>query len=142
MDEILDRGLRGLGRLFTSVRADVDLLTMNGIAAQAKSSAEQAQSLARTAELAQQSRDANERVQQQLEKIAALLLVPTLIAGVFGANTALPGGGAWWGFGVMIALMVVSGVALYAVLQGRGSVTRDRHPRSTVEGQTTSLEAK
>jgi hypothetical protein len=119
MDDVLDRALKGLARLFGNIRADIDLLIMNGIASQARSSAEQARSLARTADLAQQSRDASQRLQHQLEKVAALLLVPTLIAGVFGANTALPGEGTWAGFWVMLTLMLVSGVALYAFLRLR-----------------------
>lgn len=134
MDAILDRALRGLGRLFGNIRADVDLLTMNGIAAQAQSSAEQAKSLARTADLAQQSRDASERLQHQLEKVAALLLVPTLIAGVFGANTALPGQGAWTGFWLMLALMLVSGVALYAYLRRRDPPHSVRQPMTPDQG--------
>jgi len=132
MDEILDRALRGLGRLFTHIRADVDLLTMNGIAAQARATADQAASLARTADLAQQSRDYSERLQRQLEKIAALVLVPTLIAGVFGANTALPGEAAWTGFWVMVLLMVLSAIAVYAYILWRDparSVLSSQAPR-------------
>ncbi len=51
--------------------------------------------------------------------MTGLVLVPTLVAGVFGANTAVPGGQAWWGFEVMLLLMVVSAVVVYAAIRRR-----------------------
>lgn len=58
-----------------------------------------------------------ERLQSQLAKVTALLLVPTLIAGVFGANTQLPGIGSWLGFDLMIVLMICSAVAVYLTMR-------------------------
>lgn len=99
--------------LFENVRADMDLVTMNAIAEQARAAADLATSVAHSAELLQDQREADEAFQKQLGKVTALLLVPTLIAGIFGANTQLPGGGRWWGFEIMLLLMFVSSLAVY-----------------------------
>jgi magnesium transporter len=54
--------------------------------------------------------------------VAAVLLVPTLITGFFGANTNLPGGGHWSGFVAMVTLMVLgSGAAYWLLERGRTS---------------------
>jgi Mg2+ and Co2+ transporter CorA len=112
-DAVLDRALRNLSMLFENVRADMDLVTMNAIAEQARAAADLATSVAQSAELLKDQRAADEAFQKQLGKVTALLLVPTLIAGVFGANTQLPGGGRWWGFEFMLVLMFVSSLGVY-----------------------------
>ena len=57
-----------------------------------------------------------DRLRSQLDRVTFLLLIPTLIAGIFGANTALPWGGEWEGFGLMFAAMVaLSGGAWFLV---------------------------
>ena len=72
-------------------------------------------------EVAEETQSGNEDFQRIAGILGAVILGPTLVAGLFGANTALPGGGSWWGFGIMLALMVVSAVALLLVLRRLGS---------------------
>lgn len=88
--------------ILNRLRADIDLLTMNGMAHQVKE--------------AEAARQAEEDLRKQLDKVAALLLVPGVIFGFFGANTAIPGDGAWWGLGLMIVLAVVSALVVYRIL--------------------------
>ena len=43
-----------------------------------------------------------------LTSITLLLSIPTLISGIWGMNTTVPGEGSWWGFiGVTIATVVI-----------------------------------
>jgi Mg2+ and Co2+ transporter CorA len=51
--------------------------------------------------------------------VAGLVLVPTLVVGIFGANTELPGEGSWLGFVLMIALMLVLAGLSYLWLGAR-----------------------
>jgi hypothetical protein len=74
-------------------------------------------------------RDAEER-HRELEYIAVLFLVPTLVASVFGSNTWVPGQGTVWGFLLVWSVMVLmTAVALVFVGQryrkGRGRSSRD-----------------
>jgi len=69
--------------------------------------------------LAEQQREATRRLQKRFELITAILLVPTLVAGFYGANTSLPGGGHWSGFVAMVTLMVLGSAATYAALRSR-----------------------
>jgi hypothetical protein len=128
-DVVLDRALRNLALLFENVRADMDLVTMNAIAEQARAAADLATSVAHNAVLLQEQRDSDEAFQKQLGKVTALLLVPTLIAGVFGANTQLPGGGRWWGFEIMLLLMLVSSLAVYMYIIRGIHKMRSTEPR-------------
>jgi Mg2+ and Co2+ transporter CorA len=57
--------------------------------------------------------------QDMLELVSALILVPGLIVGFYGANTYLPGGGKPIGFVAMLALMVVGSAAVLALLRRR-----------------------
>ena len=98
-DDRLDLSLARLALLFDSIRADMELVCMEKMVKQAE-----------TAEL---SSKAEREFELQLGRITALLLVPTLIAGVFGANTRLPGGGTWMGFDAMVALMIVTSAVVY-----------------------------
>ena len=41
----------------------------------------------------------------------------SFVAGLFGANTRLPGGGSWLGFELMVVLMVVSSIAVYWIMR-------------------------
>jgi len=85
-----------LDLLFQTIRADMDLLLLRSVGTQQESS---------------------ERLHRQLAKVTALLLVPTLVGGIFGANTATPGGATWFGFELMIVLMIASSGVVYAVLR-------------------------
>lgn len=98
-DDALDRTLAKLLLLFEGIRADLDMVCM--------------ETLAHQAEIAEQRAVSERRFQEGIGRITALLLVPTLIAGIFGANTWLPGGGATSGFEVMVVLMVLASAAVY-----------------------------
>jgi hypothetical protein len=74
-------------------------------------------STSRALEVAQESQSSGDRFQRVVSVLGATVLGPTLVVGLFGANTALPGRGTWWGLVLMIALMVVSAVALLVVLR-------------------------
>lgn len=83
-------------QLAAGIRADMDLLMIQSQATQQESA---------------------ERLQAYLGKITGLVLVPTFVAGLFGANTALPGQGSWGGFELMLLLMMISGIASYLVIR-------------------------
>jgi CorA-like Mg2+ transporter protein len=85
-----------LGQLYTEIRADMELLMIQSQARQQESS---------------------ERLQGYLSKITGLILVPTFVAGLFGANTALPGQGNWVGFELMLVLMALSAATSYWVIR-------------------------
>lgn len=112
-DARLDRTLNKLALLFENIRADMELVTMEHVVRQAVSAAQQAEQVSKNTAIMQDQRIANEQFQDRLAKVTALLLVPTLIAGIFGANTELPGGGSWSGFVAMVVLMVVTSTAVY-----------------------------
>jgi hypothetical protein len=82
--------------LASSIRADMDLLMLQSAATQQEST---------------------ERLQGYLGKVTGLVLVPTLVAGFFGANTRLPGGGNWLGLELMVMLMVLSAVGVFLVIR-------------------------
>jgi hypothetical protein len=103
--EGVERARRKLDLLFDTVRADMELVCMVKMVEQA--------------ETAQQRAEAEGKFQDNLGKVTALLLVPTLIAGIFGANTRLPGGGSWTGFDAMVALMVVTSLVVYQLVVRR-----------------------
>jgi hypothetical protein len=129
---LIQGAVAGLDDLSQTIRDEMTLATMIGIQEQAEASkreasaraeaskreaSTQATAIALQRESAERQKLSDEHFQRQLEKMAALLLVPTLVASVFGANTAVPGGGAWIGFEVMIALMVLSAVAAFIYLR-------------------------
>jgi hypothetical protein len=92
----IDRTLEDLDRLSEVVRTSFDLVQSH--------TAEQQLHLAR-------------HLQQKLEVITAVLLVPTLIAGIYGANTQLPGLNSWHGFEFMLALIVVAATLTWVLLR-------------------------
>jgi hypothetical protein len=61
-------------------------------------------------EQTEEQRQHSERMQHRVELAAAAFLVPTLIVGFYGANTWVPGQGQHWGFGVMVALLILLSV--------------------------------
>lgn len=103
-------GLKRCAILLEGIRASMELVSMDTIAQQAVTAERRAKEA--------------EGFQGRLEKVTALLLVPTLIAGIFGANTALPGGGTWAGFDTMLVLMVLTSLSVYFFLVSRRD---DRH---------------
>ena len=82
--------------LSDGIRADMDLLMLQASATQ---------------------QEQTERLQGYLSRVTGLILVPTFVAGLFGANTRLPGGGSWMGFDLMVVLMVVSSIAVYLIMR-------------------------
>ncbi len=92
----LDSDKQKFELLAEEIRADMDLMMLQSAATQQEST---------------------ERIQGYLAKVTGLVLVPTLVAGLFGANTQLPGGGSWVGFELMLLLMVVSAVGVYLVIR-------------------------
>lgn len=103
VDEVIDDLLRDLRNFSDSLRQAM-VLTQNHASL-------------RHFQLAEEQKQRSEQMQSGLELVAALLLVPTLIAGIYGANTRIPGGGQWIGFYDMLALMFVGSTALYLVLR-------------------------
>lgn len=69
--------------------------------------------------LAEEQTKNQEQLKTRLELIAAILLVPALVAGVYGANTRLPGGNSWVGFALMLALMAASAVLTLFLIRSR-----------------------
>ncbi|MEV5706850.1 magnesium transporter CorA family protein [Actinoallomurus sp. NPDC052274] len=58
-------------------------------------------------------------VMKKLTGWAAVIAVPTAITGFYGENVPYPGFGKQWGFVTSIAVLIVTGVALYAVFRKR-----------------------
>ncbi|GAA4608722.1 magnesium transporter CorA family protein [Actinoallomurus liliacearum] len=58
-------------------------------------------------------------VMKKLTGWAAVIAVPTAITGFYGENVPYPGFGKQWGFVTSIAVLVVTGVALYTVFRKR-----------------------
>lgn len=92
LEELLASTSKRFVELFETIRADMDLLMLRSLGTQQES---------------------DELLQKRLAKVTALVLVPALIAGIFGANTQLPGGGDWIGFELMVALMIISALVVY-----------------------------
>ncbi len=67
--------------------------------------------------LVQRQRLDVERFQRVVTLVGAAVLVPGLIAGIFGANVDLPGGGTSTAFWAMLLLMAAGGAGSYALLR-------------------------
>lgn len=104
VDDLIDRALANLRALSDVLRTSTDLVA--------------------TLSFSEQSRR-SERFQELAALVAAVLLVPTLIAGIYGANTRLPGEGHWSGFALMIITMVLSAPLTLGVI-GRWRRRTDR----------------
>jgi hypothetical protein len=102
--EQYERALSDLDRLNEMVRSGFDLV--------------QSFTAGYQLQLAEEQNRTAQRLQQKIEVITSVLLVPTLIAGVFGANTELPGKESWTGFLLMCLLLVLGGASAYGVLRG------------------------
>jgi hypothetical protein len=119
-DRLIDESLAGLRRLSDMVRASFEL--------------HQSQTAARHLELSLEQQEAAERLQGRVELIGSAFLVPTLIAGIFGANTALPGGNdphRWLGFELMLVAMVVGALTVAFVLKRMRDRNREADRRRT-----------
>ena len=96
IDDRIDRALRVVAELSDRLRSALDLVQL---------------------QLAQVQGRKTERLQQKVEVIAAVLLVPTLVAGAYGANTDFPGLGQEWGTAAMFALMFAGGLGTFVFLR-------------------------
>jgi hypothetical protein len=96
IDDRIDRALRAVTELSDRLRSALDVVQL---------------------QLAQVQGRRTERLQQKVELIASVLLVPTLIAGSYGANTKFPGLNEAWGTTMMLVLMVVGGLGTYVFLR-------------------------
>jgi hypothetical protein len=105
VQRLVDRSLRDLAAIHGTLRASLDLLAVHATAQQLK--------------LAQAQAQGQERLQTALALVTSVLLVPTFIAGFFGANTQVPGQGKWWGFVLMVALMVLGAIGTWAAIRPR-----------------------
>jgi hypothetical protein len=105
VQRLLDRALADLESIHGTLRSSLDLLGVHSAAQQLK--------------LAQHQAAASKRLQGALALVTSVLLVPTFIAGFFGSNTKVPGQGEWWGFLLMVVLMVVGAIGTYALIRPR-----------------------
>jgi Mg2+ and Co2+ transporter CorA len=99
LDRKLERALGQLDATSEALRSSLQVLTTAGTAEQLR--------------LAQEQNQRGKELDDRITYITSLLLVPTLIVGIYGANTMLPGRDHWAGFFAMLALIVVS--ALFTI---------------------------
>jgi CorA-like Mg2+ transporter protein len=92
IDDRIDRALAMAGELSDRLRSALDLVQL---------------------QLAQVAGRRTERLQQKFEIVASVLLVPTLIAGTYGANTKFPGLNEGWGTVTMLVLMLLGGLGTF-----------------------------
>lgn len=103
LDRKLERALRQLDAIAEMLRSSFQVLTTAGTAEHLR--------------LAQEQSEHSQRLDERITVITALLLVPTLIVGLYGANTSLPGKETWSGFEVMVALIVLSAITTLVLLR-------------------------
>ena len=102
--DLVTRALSDVASIHATHRAALDLLSVH--------------SAAQHLRLAEAQAAQSRRLQAALAIVTAVLLVPTLIAGTFGANTMVPGQGKWWGFGLMLALMIAGAALTWSLARG------------------------
>jgi Mg2+ and Co2+ transporter CorA len=95
-DERLTRSVKDLERIGERLRSAFDLVQV---------------------QTAHQQQRASEKLQRGFEVVTAVLLVPALIAGIFGANTELPGRGRWTGFALLVILMLLGTVLALGIIR-------------------------
>jgi hypothetical protein len=105
VQRLVERALSDLESIHGTLRASLDLLGVHATAQQLR--------------LAQDQAKSSERLQGALALVTSVLLVPTFIAGTFGANTEIPGQGKWWGFVLMVVLMVIGAIATWLLIRPR-----------------------
>src|SRR5436305_11463818 len=102
---LIVRALSDIAEIHGALRASLDLLGVHSAAQQLR--------------LAQFQAQQSEKLQGTVALVTSVLLVPTFIAGLFGSNTMIPGQQKWWGFALMIALMVVGAAITWRVIRPR-----------------------
>lgn len=90
-DRNIDRALAGLDRLSDMLRSAFAMLQANATTRQLQIAQEQ------QVEARRQQEEADEKA-RRFERIGAFVLVPTLVAGMWGENTWVPGEKQPWGF--------------------------------------------
>ena len=78
--------------------------------------------------IARESQRSSEHFQRVVSVLGAAVVGPALVAGVFGANTALPGQGKWWGFALMLVLMAAAAAVIFRLLK-----RSDRQPSQNLD---------
>ena len=106
VEGLVKRALSDVEMIHSTHRAALDLLGVHSAAQQLR--------------LAEEQAARSRRLQGALAIVTAMLLVPTLIAGVFGSNTKIPGEGQWWGFWLLVALMVLGAAITWTFVGPRG----------------------
>ena len=105
VQKLVDRALSDVDSIHGTLRSSLDLLGVHSAAQQLRLAQDQAKSA--------------ERLQGALALVTSVLLVPTFIAGFFGANTEVPGQGKWWGFVLMVVLMVLGALTTWRLIRPR-----------------------
>jgi CorA-like Mg2+ transporter protein len=103
VERLMERALADIESIQATLRSSLDLLGVHSAAQQLK--------------LAQDQAAQSERLGNALALVTSVLLVPAFIAGIFGANTQIPGRGQWWGFLLMLVLMVIGAIVTYALIR-------------------------
>lgn len=106
----LRRALESLGRIRGDARTTVDMIGSTRASAHLKVAEEQ-----RAAESRQRERE--QRLARTIALLTSALLIPTLVASVFGANVSLPREGTTWKTWLMFACMVGLGSLGYGFLR-------------------------
>lgn len=101
--QLVERAMSDLVDISGALRSSLDLLGVH--------------SAAQHLNIARRQAAQTERLQGTVAIITSVLLVPTLIASVFGSNTAIPGEGHWSGFIALVALMVLGATAAFLLIR-------------------------
>ncbi len=105
VERLVSRALADLADVSGALRSSLDLLGVH--------------SAAQHLRLARRQTAQTERLQGTVAIVTSVLLVPTLIASMFGSNTAIPGEGEWSGFAAMMCLIIVGATAAYFLIRPR-----------------------
>jgi hypothetical protein len=111
---LVQRALDDVESIHGTLRAALDLLGVHATA----------QHLS----IAQRQAAQAEKLQTALALVTSILLVPTFIAGLFGANTMIPGQGKWWGFVLMLILMGGGATLTWRLIRPASRSHRDGGP--------------
>ncbi len=103
VDDRVDKSLAALSKLGETLRSTFHLIHI---------------------EKTEAKRERNERLQRDLGFLATGFLVPTLVVGLYGANTWIPGEHRQWGFLGMVALMVLATTGVSLLLRRKFDANR------------------
>jgi len=103
--ESLQAANRAIVRVRDRLRTDLSLIS--------------ALSTSEAVALGQQNQERSDRLQRTVAVLGGIILGPSLVASLFGANVAVPGEGETWGLALMAGLMIASGWVLWLYLGSR-----------------------